>query len=44
MADKNNKGEILTKVIDGADKANQGLSIAGAVVTAIIMVASLFKK
>ena len=44
MADKNTKGETLTKVVNGADKASQGLSVASAVLGTIVMVASLFKK
>ena len=31
IADKNTKGETLTKVVNGVDKASQGLSVASAV-------------
>ena len=44
MVNKNTKGETLTKVINVADKANQVLSVASAVLGTIVMVASLFKK
>ena len=44
MVNKNTIGATLTKVINGADKGNQGHSVASAVLGTIVMVSSLFKK
>lgn len=44
MVNKNTKEEMLTKVINGVDKGNQGLSVTSSVLGRIVMVRRCLKN